>query len=662
VAVREPALVDPVARVVVDVSLAHLDRPFDYLVTEAQSVAAQPGVRARVRFAGQLVDAFVLERLAVSEHGGRLAYVERVLGAEPVLSQEIVMLGREVAEHWAGSLSDVVRLAVPPRHAAAEKRVRPAVLEPAPAPAPTALDRYDGGPSLLAELATGIPRCSWTVLPGAWPAELAAAVAATASSGRGVVVVVPDVRDVARVDVALHLALGEGRHVALTADLGPAERYRRFLSLSRGDVRIVVGTRAAVWAPVQDLGLVVVWDDGDDLHAEPRAPYPHARDVAIHRAHRAGSGLILAGHAVTAEAALLVESSWVVAVEPTVSSRRRDVPAVRATGTDEALHDDPAARAARLPTMAWRAVREGLASGPVLVQVPRRGYQPGLACASCRTPAHCANCGGPLARPAADRAPVCRWCGVTATAWACRECGQQALRAVVVGARRTAEELGRAFPGVPVRTSGGGAVIEAVTDHPALVIATPGAEPVASGGYAAAILVDGTMLLSRPDLRAGEEALRRWLAAAALVRGAEAGGRVVIVAPGELRPVQALLRWQPRWHSERELEDRRELHLPPAARMVALTGSAAAVDELLGGLELPAGAEILGPMPVAARPHPGSPGGLVDVGEPLERMLVRVPRAHGLALSRSLKAGQAARSARKATGPVRVEVDPAVLG
>jgi primosomal protein N' (replication factor Y) len=471
-----------------------------------------------------------------------------------------------------------------------------------------------------------------------------------------VLVVAPDLRDVARIDAAMTVGLGAGRHVALSADLGPAERYRRFLAVSRGDVRVVVGTRAAVWAPVHGLGLIVVWDDGDDLHAEPRAPYCHSREVAVLRAHRAGAGLLLAGHAVTAEAALLVESGWATALEPAAPARRRDLPAVRAAGADDDLSDDPAARAARLPTLAWRTARDALVSGPVLVQVPRRGYQPGLACGSCRTPAHCTNCGGPLARPAADRAPVCRWCGVVAAAWRCSTCGKDSLRAVVVGVRRTAEELGKAFPGVPVRTSGGGAVIDQVDGRPALVLATPGAEPVADGGYAAAVLLDGWMLLARPDLRAAEEALRRWLAAAALVRGAEAGGRVVVVAPGELRAVQALVRWQPRWHADRELDDRRALHLPPAGRMAALTGTSPAVAEFLAAASLPPAAEVLGPVPAI-----GAPAAAADP-EPAERMLVRVPRVQGAALAAALKSAQAGRSARKAAGVVRVELDPAVLG
>lgn len=654
---RVPAATLPIATVAVDVSLPHLDRGFDYLVTEDQSDAAQPGVRARVRFAGQLVDAIVLERRVETDHEGRLSYLERVLGSEPVLSAEIAALARAVADRWAGSMADVLRLAVPPRHAATEKLARPSASPLIPVPAADGLARYEDGEPVLTMLAAGSPRVSWNLLPGDWPNEIATAVQAVAASRRGVVIIAPDAKDVARIDAALRAAIGADQHVVLAADVGPAERYKRFLAVRRGDRRIVLGTRAAIWAPVEDLGLIVVWDDGDDLHAEPRAPYPNARDVAILRAHRAGAGLILAGHAVTAEAELLVASGWATTLGPTRAAKTRDIPLIRASGDDDALAEDAAARAARLPSLAWQAARDGLTSGPVLIQVPRRGYQSGLACSRCRTPAHCAQCGGPLSRPAADRPPACRWCGVVAAAWSCTTCGNDGMRAVVVGVRRTAEELGRAFPDVPVKTSGSGTVLGEVDDRPALVLATPGAEPVAPGGYAAAVLLDGWLLLSRPDLRAGEEAVRRWLAAAALVRGNAAGGRVVVVAPGELRPVQALLRWAPRWHAEHELDDRGALHLPPAGRMAALTGSASAVADLLALLELPAGAEVLGPVPVVGR-LPGQP----DAAETGERMLVRVPRQLGAELAAALKAAQATRSARKAAGTVRVELDPAVLG
>jgi len=647
-AAREPAAVDPVARLMVDVPLAHLDRPFDYLVPDALDADVTGGSRVRVRFAGRLVDAYVLERRAVSDHDGTLAFIERAVGGEPVLTAQTSALFRAVADRWAGNFVDVVRLGVPSRHAAAEASVRRPASRPQP-PERTGFQRYRAGPAFLSALAAGrSARAVWSALPGeAWPDRLAEVVHATLAAGRGAIVVVPDARDLARLDVALTARLGQARHVAISADLGPAERYRRWLAARRGDVRAVIGVRAAAYAPVDDLGLLAIWDDGDDLYDEPRAPYAHARDVLVLRAALTGAALLVAGHARTAEGQLLVDSGWAHELVAERSVLRTAAPRVQASGDDTELARDPAAAAARLPSLAWRTTHAALAAGaPVLVQVPRRGYVPALACVRDRTPARCPVCAGPLAMASGQAIATCRWCGRLAGDWACPACGGRRLRAVVIGAGRTAEELGRAFPGVPVRTSGGGRVLASVDPGPALVVATPGAEPTAEGGYGAALLLDGWALLSRADLRAGEETLRRWMNAAALVRP---DGQVVVGADASIPAVQALVRWDPAGFAERELAERFELGFPPAARMASLTGPRAAVDEMLAAATLPPGAQVIGPVPI----------GRSDADT--QRMLVRVPRAVGAELAAALKVAAASRSARKAADPVKVVLDPLEL-
>jgi len=643
----------PVARIAVDISLAHLDRPFDYLVPARLDAEAVPGCRVRVRFAGQLVDGYLLERAETSEHRGKLARLERVTSPEPVLTPEIFDLTRAVADRYAGTLADVLRLAIPPRHAAAERDAPPAGTPPAPAPGrpePGSWSRYPAGAAFLAGLAEGRPvRAAWSALPGSaqagqdWPAEIAIAAAATASAGRGVVIVVPDARDLDRVDAALTEAALD--HVCLAADLGPAERYRRWLAVRRGLVRVVAGTRAAMFAPVAGLGLVVLWDDGDDLHAEPRAPYPHAREVLALRAHRTGAAALIGGFARTAELTQLVAGGWARPLVGGAEALRQAAPRVRAAPDEAELARDAAAMTARLPSLALRTARGGLAQGPVLVQVPRRGYLAAVACARCRAQARCATCAGPLEIGGSHGTPGCRWCGALAADWVCARCGSGQLRALVTGAARTAEELGRAFPGVPVRTSGGPHVIAAVPAEPALVIATPGAEPVAQGGYAAALLLDGWALLGRPSLRAAEEALRRWLNAAALVCP---GAPVVVLAEATLPAVQALIRWDPVTFSERELAERAELGFPPAVRMASVTGPPEAVSDFVGAACLPDRAEILGPVPVDGDRPPDD-----------SRALIRIGRRDGLELARALHAAQATRSARKDGGAVRVQLDPA---
>ncbi len=655
------------ATVVVDTPLAHLDRPFEYLVPADLDDDARPGARVRVRFSGRDHDGFVLSRRAEAEHRGRLAPLRRVVSPEPVLTPGVVRAARAVADHYGGSLADVLRLAVPPRHARAERSVPPERPDgPAPGEAdgadeepvtaePSAWDPYPAGPALLRRLeAGGSPWAAWLALPShgpgrRWASAVAQAVAATVRGGRGAVVVVPDHRDVERVVAAVHEAVGADVCVRLTADLGPEARYRAFLTALRGHASVVVGTRSAAWAPVRDLGLLVCWDDGDDLHQEPRAPYPHVREVLRTRAGVEGAGLLVGGLTRSVELQGWVERGLLPDVAPAREMLRAAAPRVVVAGEGHQQDRDVAARTARVPSVAWRALRDGLEQGPVLVQVPRQGYVVSLACQDCRAPVRCVHCSGPVGVAAGagpGGSPACRWCGRPGRpGQACRACGSRQLRAAAVGQLRTAEELGRAFPSVRVVSSGGDHVVAEVDDAPALVVATPGAEPWAASGYRAVVLLDGWRLLDRPVLDAGVEALRRWCAAAA-----QTDGRVVVggVPPhGGVPAVEALVRWDPVWLASRELAERTALGLPPARRHVVARGPLRGVQEVVaalvdaGHLALGAPLEEPGGEAVAVLREGGAPG-----------------EAEGRVAS-DVRALRAARSARKSEDAVRVRLDAA---
>jgi primosomal protein N' (replication factor Y) len=675
---EQAAEVDPVALVLVDVGLPHLDHPFEYFVPASMSDLAVPGARVKVRFAGQDVDGYVLARAATADHDGTLAPLRKVVSPEAVLTPEVLALSRVIASRYAGTLGDVVRLAVPPRHATAEKNLpiqaptsveaqadaaAEAVLR-APEPGPWC--PYPAGTSFLRHIAAGdAPAASWLALPGQqgaldWPAAIALAAATSLAAGRGALIVVPDHRDVDRVDAALQLLLGAGQHVRLTAGQGPQARYTAWLKVLRGHVRCVVGTRAAMFAPVHDLGLVAWWDDGDDVLVEQRAPYPHVREVLRTRARLEGAALLSGGFTRTTSVQQWVESGEVRSVCADAASRRSAAPRVVVAGEGTDVERDGAAAHAHLPSAAWRAAKSALEHGPVLIQVPRRGYLPSLSCQNCREPARCARCHGPLALNAVDAVPACRWCGTGATAFECKSCGGAAVRSTVVGARRTAEELGRAFPGVTVHTSGAGDVLTSVSGKPSLVIATPGAEPVAENGYAATLLLDAWASLDRPTLDASEEALRRWLAAAALTWGASQGGIAVLCgAPMHttMPLVEALVRWDPVWFAARELAERVELSLPPAVRMAQLVGARVAVQRGVEVADLADSVEQLGPLPWAPVAQAPASGAGEDVA-PKIQLLLRVSLEDGPALTAALSRMKAVRSARKEREPISVRVDP----
>ncbi|MGC3956248.1 MAG: primosome assembly protein PriA [Propionicimonas sp.] len=629
------------ASVAVDVPLANLDRPFDYLVPAALADGAVVGARVRVRFAGRLRNGFIVD-LRTDDPRDRLLPLQGVLSPEPVLTAEVTRLVRAVADHYASSFADVVRLAVPPRHALTERATPPDYpqprLEPAAAPV---LAGYPDGEGYLAHLASGgRPRAAWTVVPrpdgaGDWAGGLLDATAATLKSGRGVVLVVPDARDLTELSRRATERFGAGSFVTLTAELGPAARYRAFLAGARGQVRLVLGNRAAVFAPVHDLGLIGLWDDGDDSYAEPRAPYPHAREVAALRAHLAGSGLLLAARSRTAEAQRLVATGWLHPLQFAPNATRAAAAAVRVTRSDDQ----------RLPPEVFATIRTGLAHGPVLVSVPRAGYQPRVVCAGCHELARCPSCQQSLHN--AKGGLACPWCGPPLPHWRCPECGDRRVRAPVAGVLRTAEEFGKAFPGVRVLSSSGDHPLAPLEDdEPVLVLSTPGVEPPSRFGYAAAVLLDTAATLSRPELRAGEEALRRWLAVTALVRPGEEGGTVLVVGEAADRQVQALLRLDPVGYAERELAERTVAGFPPAVKLVALEGEFGVLHELLGKLKLPERVQINGPFETAAEP----------------RVTLRCELASAPELIGAVRTMLSQRAAAKTPGALRVRVDPQVVG
>lgn len=654
-----PAPDAPVARVLPMLGLAHLDRPFDYLVDAADDASAVPGVRVRVRFSGRLVDGYLLERIAESDHPGKLGYLERVVSSEPVLSPELARLSRAVADRYAGTMSDVLRLAIPPRHARTEAREAPARPEAPPAPDLTAWDSYAHADSFLGALSAGTPaRAAWQATPGeAWAQRLAELATATCAAGRGAIIVVPDQRDLDRLAALCEPLLGD-RCVTLAAGLGPSARYRRWLDVRRGAATVVLGTRSAIFAPVRDLGLIAIWDDGDDSLDEPRAPYPHPREVAVLRSHLERSALVIGGFARTAEAQSLVDAGWahdLLAERSVIRSRMPRVVAL--SDEDTRVARDPLARASRIPEVAFDAARKAIAADtPVLFSVPRRGYIPSVACERCRAHARCRACNGPLQLDGRGELS-CRWCGRVERNFRCAECGGTRVRALTTGARRTAEELGRAFAGTPVVTSGGSTVVDDLEPGARVVVATPGVDPVVEGGYGAAVVLDTWAHLDRADLRAAENTVRRWLAIGALVRPWAEGGSVIIVADAGISAVQAVIRWDPVGFASEELAARTELGFPPAVAMAAVDGAGPDIGAFVESIELPAGSDILGPvpLPIGVRPPAGADDGA-------ERILLRIDRARGHALAAALIEAQVRRNTHHETGPIRVQVDPPTIG
>jgi primosomal protein N' (replication factor Y) len=630
-----------IARVLVDSPLPQLDRLFDYHVPDALAAEIEPGIRVRVplRSAGRIADGYVIELTdsAAGGYTGVLSEVEAIVSTVPVLAPEVATLARKAADRAAGSAIDIVRVAVPTRQARVEKAWLAAdAAEPFAAVRALPIDGYPAGVIETAIATHGrlavdavplVIDVAHDVWVGRWATTMAAAASQAIAAGGSAILAVPDYRDQEQLAAALAAVLPPERIVRLDAKQSNPDRYRGLLRCLGDEPLAIIGNRSVVYAPARHLGLIAIWDDGDPLHSEPLAPYVHTRDAALLRQEQQECALLFVGHSRSTEVERLVEVGWVASVSPAPAVRPKIIP------TAQQAANDRLAAQARIPSTAWRGAREALEHGPVLVQVARPGYAPRLACVDCGQSARCLRCEGPLAQKSANAIPACAWCGALAVDWRCANCEGTTLRLVGAGgATRTAEDLGRAFPGIRIIVADGERPILSVGTEPALVIATRGAEPIAAGGYAAILLLDGERMVARESLRVAEDCLRWWSNAVAL--GARGASTYLVGVGGAI--AAALTTWRQADFARSELADRRRLRFPPAVRVATVTGTIAAVAAAVAAVPVPS-TDILGP---------------VDSGPGTVRTIVRFDYGAGAEVAASLRAEviRSATSRRRAIG------------
>lgn len=632
-----------VARVLIDSSVPHLDRLFDYEVPASMAQQAVAGIRVKVPFGHQQLAGFIVEVLEDHATTMKLRPLSKIVSQQVTLFPEVLDAASEVATRYAGTLWDVVRSAIPARAAKVEKEDF-TITAPTIPNGPNQLVRYENGQQALDAWASGqLLRAVATWIPnlqGFWPSFLMDAARPVLERGQRVLLIVPDARDVQILSDYLDEHYGADSYARLQADDGPTPRYRNFLRAVGGAVQIVIGTRSAALCHVPDLELIILWQDADQSHREQRAPYQHSREVALLRSTQAGVSLLIASPSRSVEAQRLVNTGWATELKLPRELVRANTARVVATTNDFELERDPTLARARIPSLAWREATNALESGPVLVQVARTGFVPAVACQDCRTLARCTRCQGPLHLAGKNAHLACRWCGEQFHNYRCQNCSSSRIRAASIGAERTAEELGLAFPKVSVISSTGAKPVAKIPDKPALVVATPGVEPLVEAGYAAVLLLDADKMLAHDSLRNNEEVLSRWFTAASMARG-----QGVVVLTGNPSPAgAALVRYDPAGFAERELAERHDVALPPAVRSAVVSGLGA--QRFIAALD------------VATRAKVQIHGPTVFDGPPVtHRYVLFFSYAHGHEVTSALRHLRASMSAAK-DPVVNIAVDP----
>lgn len=417
----------------------------------------------------------------------------------------------------------------------------------------------------------------------------------------------------------------DGDVARLCAADPPADRYRAWRAIASGIVPCVLGTRAAMYAPVEGDALFAIVEDCAYQYADGMMPYAQARGVMRLRAKRHGGVFVSMSYSRSAlsqsevdcymsnaqdaqgeqsvQTTKVIQTTQSAKTAETISgssipvsasklAREKLVPWVRWLNREALLKLADPSIGARIPHSAVRAINDALSDGkPVLLSIAQDGVTQSAICSSCKRQARCRRCTGPLDVANSQQTARCSWCGASAINWSCSNCGSSNMRVIQVGAAGVAEELSKLFRNVPIIISSQhqpNGIIQCIDEKPVIVVATPGCEPRVqtqdancNGEYGVVAILDTWVSLYASGLDARIDTLNSWMKASALCAPRVRGGSVLLI--GETYPVlaRALTLWDTTQPSCNELSERAQAILPPCVTAACVWGARDAVMHAL---------------------------------------------------------------------------------
>ena len=436
--------------------------------------------------------------------------------------------------------------------------------------------------------------------------------------GRGVIVLVPEIALTPQLVSRFRARLGS-RIAVLHSGLGEVERHAMWRSLRSGDVRIAVGARSALFAPVQNLGLVCVDEEHDGSFKQEEGVRYHARDMALLRAHRAEAVCVLGSATPSATSVELAQSGRLELLE--LPARARAASALPKAEAVDLRRMGPGPGGERLISVPlFRALEETLAARQqAILFLNRRGFAPSILCGSCGKIAECPNCAVALTLHRAHGGQlICHYCDHhEPRRQKCQHCGQDTLLEEGAGTERIESVLSDILPGARIgrldRDVAAGQKSERVLERMRKgdIDVLVGTQMVTKGHDLPNVTLVGVLnadaALSLPDYRAAERTFQLLVQVAGRAGRGAAAGRVLIQTYQPDHPAIVLaMKHDVKGFIRQELEQRRELGNPPFSRL-ALVRFEAADDALVQRVALEVAkvarklaerdVEILGPAP-----------------------------------------------------------------
>jgi primosomal protein N' (replication factor Y) (superfamily II helicase) len=401
------------------------------------------------------------------------------------------------------------------------------------------------------------------------------------SRGRTALILVPEIALISQTERRFRARFGE-RVAVLHSGLSAGERFDQWRRIVQGETPIVIGARSAIFAPLQDLGLIVVDEEHDNSYKQDHGLRYHARDLALVRAKQAGCVALLGSATPSVQSWHNAESGKFEALRLSRRVENRSLPEITVVDLTE-TRDARGIRRFISPTLEEAIAAALVRNQQVLLFLNRRGFASLPICAACGEALKCANCDITLTYHRHASAYRCHYCGYSRSAAACCPlCGSARIKLLGLGTEKVAEGVATLFPEARVArmdrdtTGRKGETLKLLKGlRDGTIDVLVGTQMVAKGHDFPNITLVGIicadMSLSFPDFRAGEQTFQILAQVAGRAGRGGAAGRVILqtYTPGHFSIVAARQQDFDLFY-RREIGHRRGLNYPPFARLVQL--------------------------------------------------------------------------------------------
>lgn len=440
------------------------------------------------------------------------------------------------------------------------------------------------------------------------------AIASTLAAGKRAIVLVPEISLTPQTISRFAARFGD-RVAVLHSGLSDGERFDEWTRARSGEAQVVVGARSAVFAPVDDLGLIVLDEEHDGAYKQDQAPRYHARAVALRRSQLEGCRVVLGSATPSLEAWQAAQRGTFRLLELPNRVGGLPLPRVQLVDMRQETQEGHRGMFSRALVRALEEVLE--AEEQAIILLNRRGYAPIVLCPACGTAAECPQCSVSLTYHRGEEALRCHYCGFGRRPEPrCDKCGGRNTRYIGAGTQRVAEALGAILPTARIlrldrdsaaRKDAHFEILEAFSRGEADILV--GTQMVAKGLDFPRVSLVGVLAadaaLRLPDFRSAERTFQLVTQVAGRA-GRSRPGRVVVQAYAPDHPaLEAAARHDFHAFLRSEIDGRKVLGYPPFGRLTVVTVSgksqehaSEAADDLRKALD-GAPADILGPAPAA---------------------------------------------------------------